>query len=184
MLIKAASWRKRLGRSPPTARVPSSRLGHSMLVSWWTKRGLGRFFARFLPFSPTTNFIPKFLHTHLIHFVSSALVMVRLAWSAGILATHGPIIRGFIATHPPTRPCVGHELRIFNEMHKEIKHRLNSGNACYYALQELLSSQLLSKNIKLKINKTVILPVILYECETWTLTLREEKSLQVFEIKF
>ena len=32
-----------------------------------------------------------------------------------------------------------------NEMHKEIKHRLNSGNACYYALQGLLSSQLLSK---------------------------------------
>ena len=47
-----------------------------------------------------------------------------------------------------------------NEMHKEIKHRLNSGNACYYALQRLLSSQLLSKNIKLKIYKTAILPVI------------------------
>ncbi|PSN38677.1 hypothetical protein C0J52_08897 [Blattella germanica] len=49
-----------------------------------------------------------------------------------------------------------------NEIQKEIKHRLNSGNACYYALQRLLSSQLLSKNIKLKIYKTVILPVILY----------------------
>ena len=46
------------------------RLGHSMWVSWWTKRGLGRFFSGFLPFSPTTNFIPPFLHTHLIHFVS------------------------------------------------------------------------------------------------------------------
>ena len=51
-------------------------------------------------------------------------------------------------------------------MHKEIKHRLNSGNACYYALQGLLSSQLLSKNIKLKIYKTAILPVILDGCET------------------
>ncbi|PSN31574.1 hypothetical protein C0J52_20807 [Blattella germanica] len=61
-----------------------------------------------------------------------------------------------------------------NEIQKEIKHRLNSGNACYYVLQRLLSSQLLSKNIKLKIYKTVILPVILYGCETWTLTLREE----------
>ena len=70
-----------------------------------------------------------------------------------------------------------------NEMHKEIKHRLNSGNACYYALQRLLSSQLLSKNIKLRIYKTVILRVILYGCETWTLTLREEKSLRVFENK-
>ena len=53
-----------------------------------------------------------------------------------------------------------------NEMHKEIKYRLNSGNACYYALQGLLSSQLLSKKVKLKIYKTVILPVILYGCET------------------
>ncbi|PSN39817.1 hypothetical protein C0J52_18431 [Blattella germanica] len=54
---------------------------------------------------------------------------------------------------------------------------LNSGNACYYALQRLLSSQLVSINIKLKIYKTVILPVILYGCETWTLSLREEKRL-------
>ena len=45
-----------------------------------------------------------------------------------------------------------------NEMHKEIKHWLNSGNAFY------LSSQLLSKNIKLKIYKTDILPVKLYGC--------------------
>ena len=56
--------------SPPTARVPSSHLGHSVWVPWWTKRGLGRFFTVFLPFSPTTNFLPPFLHTHLIHFVS------------------------------------------------------------------------------------------------------------------
>ena len=57
-------------RSPPTAGVPSSRLGPSIWVSWWTKRGLGRFFTGFLSFSPTTNFIPPFLHPHLIHFVS------------------------------------------------------------------------------------------------------------------
>ena len=60
-------------RSPSTAGVPSSRLGSSMWVSWWTKRDLGRFFSGFLPFSPTTNFIPPFLHTHLtisFHFIS------------------------------------------------------------------------------------------------------------------
>jgi len=39
---------------------------------------------------------------------------------------------------------------------------------------------LLSKNLKLKIYKTVILPV-LYGCETWTLTLREKRRLRVFE---
>ena len=65
-----------------------------MWGSWWTKRGLGRFFTGFLPFSPTINFIPPFLHIHLIRFISSALVMVRQAWSAGTLATHGPIIWG------------------------------------------------------------------------------------------
>ena len=53
-----------------TAVVPSSRLGPSMWVSWWKKRGLGRFFSGFLPFSPITNFIPPFLHSHFIHFVS------------------------------------------------------------------------------------------------------------------
>ena len=57
-------------RTPPTAGVPSSRLGHSMWVSWLTKRSLGRLFSGILPFSPTINFIPPFLHTHLIHFVT------------------------------------------------------------------------------------------------------------------
>jgi hypothetical protein len=44
-----------------------------------------------------------------------------------------------------------------------------------------LSSRLLSKNIKIRIYKTVILPVVLYGCETWSLTLREEHRLRVFE---
>ena len=44
-----------------------------------------------------------------------------------------------------------------------------------------LSSRLLSKNIKIKIYRTIILPVVLYGCETWSLTLREEHRLRVFE---
>ena len=69
-------------RSPPTAGVPSSRLVPSMWVSWWTKRGLGRVFTGFLPFSPTTNFIPPFSphSSHPFRFISSALVMVLQAW--------------------------------------------------------------------------------------------------------
>ena len=55
---------------PPSAGVPSLRLIHSTWVLWWKKRRLGRFFSRFLQFSPATNFIPPFLDTHLIHFVS------------------------------------------------------------------------------------------------------------------
>ena len=46
-------------------------------------------------------------------------------------------------------------------------------------MQNLLSSRLLSKN--LKTSRTVILPVVLYGCETWSLTLREERKLRVFE---
>ncbi|KAJ4431639.1 hypothetical protein ANN_20238 [Periplaneta americana] len=57
------------------------------------------------------------------------------------------------------------------------------GNACYYSVEKLLSSSLLSKNLKVRIYKTVILPVVLYGCETWTLTLREEQILRVFENK-
>ncbi|KAJ4448643.1 hypothetical protein ANN_00033 [Periplaneta americana] len=57
------------------------------------------------------------------------------------------------------------------------------GNACYYSVEKLLSSSLLSKNLKVRIYKTVILPVLLYGCETWTLTLREEHRFRVFENK-
>jgi hypothetical protein len=67
-----------------------------------------------------------------------------------------------------------------NCMQEEIKSILNSGNACYHSVQRLLSSRLLSSNIKVKINKTIILPVVLYGCETWSLTLREEHRLRVF----
>jgi hypothetical protein len=64
---------------------------------------------------------------------------------------------------------------------KEIKRRLNSGNACYDSFQNLLSSRLLSKNLKIRIYKTILLPVVLYGCETWSLTLKEEHRLRVFE---
>jgi len=53
-----------------------------------------------------------------------------------------------------------------NSIPEETKSRLNSGNACYHSVQNLLSSRLLSKNIKIKIYRTIILPVVLYGCET------------------
>jgi hypothetical protein len=68
-----------------------------------------------------------------------------------------------------------------NCMHKEIKSRLNSGNACYHSIQSPLSSRLLSRNVKVKIYKTTILPVVLYGCETCSLILRENHRLRVFE---
>jgi hypothetical protein len=48
----------------------------------------------------------------------------------------------------------------------EIKRRFTSGNACYHSVQNLLSSRLLSKNVKIRTYKTTILPVVLYGCET------------------
>jgi hypothetical protein len=68
-----------------------------------------------------------------------------------------------------------------NLIQEEIKRRLNSGNACYHSVQNLLSSQLLSKNLKIRTYETIILPVVLYGCETWSLTLREEHRQGVFE---
>jgi hypothetical protein len=64
---------------------------------------------------------------------------------------------------------------------EEIKRRLNSGNACYHSVQNLLFFLLLPKNLKSRIFETIILPVVLYGFETWSLTLREEHRLKVFE---
>ena len=50
-------------------------------------------------------------------------------------------------------------------------------------MQNLLSSSLLPKNVKIKIHRTTILPVVLYGCETWSFTLSEERRLRVFENK-
>ena len=66
-------------------------------------------------------------------------------------------------------------------MCEEIKSRLKLGNAYYYSVQNLFSSSLLSKNLKIKIYRTIILPVVLYGCETWSLKLRDEHRLRVFE---
>ena len=68
-----------------------------------------------------------------------------------------------------------------NSIAEEIKSRLRSGNACCHSVQNLSSSRLLSKNLKIKIYRTIILPVVLNGLETWSLTLREERKLRVFE---
>jgi len=68
-----------------------------------------------------------------------------------------------------------------NSIQEEINNRLNLGNACYHWVQKPLSFTLLSENIKLKIHKTIILPVVSYGSKTWSLTLREERRLRVSE---
>jgi hypothetical protein len=62
---------------------------------------------------------------------------------------------------------LGTNLRNQTCIHEVIKSRSKSANACYHSVQNLLSSSLLSKNIKTKTHRIVILPVALYDCETW-----------------
>jgi hypothetical protein len=68
-----------------------------------------------------------------------------------------------------------------NLVQEEIRRRMNSGNTGCLLIQNILSSRLLSKNLKIRIYKTIILHVVLYGCETWYLTLRKEHGLKVFE---
>ena len=76
---------------------------------------------------------------------------------------------------------MGKTLTNQNSIVEEIKSRLWSGNACYHSVQNILSSRLLTKNVKIKIYRTIILPVVMYGCEAWSLTLREERKLRFFE---
>jgi len=68
-----------------------------------------------------------------------------------------------------------------NSIQQEIKISLKSGNVCYHSVQNILSYRLLSENIQIKKYRTVILPLVLNGCETWSLTLREGCRLKVFE---
>jgi len=77
--------------------------------------------------------------------------------------------------------CLETTLTNQNSIEEEIKRRLKPGNACYHSVQNVLSSRLLSKNLKIKKWRNVIVPVVLYGCETWSVILREECRLRVFE---
>ena len=68
---------------------------------------------------------------------------------------------------------VGTNLTNENSIQQTIRIRMKSRIACYHSVQNLLSSVLLSKNMQIGIYRTIILPVVLYGCETWFPTLRE-----------
>jgi hypothetical protein len=73
---------------------------------------------------------------------------------------------------------LGTTLKNQNSIQEEIRSRLMLGNACYYSVQNILSSSLLPRNLKIKIYRTVILPVVLYGCENWSLTLRDVEHMK------
>jgi hypothetical protein len=68
-----------------------------------------------------------------------------------------------------------------NLIQEEIKRRLNLDNVCYHSVQDILPSYLMLRNIQNRIYRTIFSPVVLYGCETWSLTLREVHRLRVFE---
>ena len=67
-----------------------------------------------------------------------------------------------------------------NSIQEEIKSRVKLWNACYNSVQDLLSSSLLNKNLKIKVYRTIILPTV-YGCETCSHILGLERRLRVFE---
>jgi hypothetical protein len=68
-----------------------------------------------------------------------------------------------------------------NLIQEEIEKSFNSGNACYHSVQNLLFSHLLFKILKIRIYMTIMFPLVLYGCETWSPTLREEHRLKMIE---
>ena len=68
-----------------------------------------------------------------------------------------------------------------NPIQEEIKSRIKLVNTCYHSVPKVLSSGLLHKNKKNKKYRTIILQEVLFGCETWSLKLRKERRLRVFE---
>ena len=68
-----------------------------------------------------------------------------------------------------------------NSIQEVIRGRINSGNACYHSVQNILPSTLLAINLEIKTYRNIILPVVLCGCETCVFTFREERRLRVFE---
>ena len=93
----------------------------------------------------------------------------------GLMANERIRITSSLCEKVKTFKYLGSLLINKNYIHKEIKCRLQEGNIYCYSIQTLLSSRLLSKNLRIKIFKTIKLPVLLYECEAWSPTLREER---------
>ena len=78
---------------------------------------------------------------------------------------------------------LGSLLTTKNCIQEEIKCRLKAGNSFYYSVQTLLFSQLLSGNLKIKIYKIIILPIVLYDCETWSLTLTSQALASLYVVR-
>jgi hypothetical protein len=71
-----------------------------------------------------------------------------------------------------------------NEIQEEIKARIHASNRCYFGLNKLFKSRMLSKRLKVQLYRTLIRPVVMYGCETWTLHNIQQNNLLVFAKSF
>jgi hypothetical protein len=78
---------------------------------------------------------------------------------------------------------LGTQVNAQNIMKEEMNSRIKRGNIVFYANKSLLGNKLLTRKAKIKLYKSVILPVVTYGCETWTMNEAEEEKLQIFERK-
>ena len=78
---------------------------------------------------------------------------------------------------------LGVNIKEKNNMHNEIRMRLNAANRCYFTMKEMFSSKLLSRRTKQRLNCTYLRPIVTYACETWSSTQGDEERLQSFERK-
>ena len=78
---------------------------------------------------------------------------------------------------------LGSIINVSNDIEEEIQIRTSQGNKCFYALRHLFKSSLLSRSTKFRLYRTMVRPIVMYGCETWTLTNRLENTLNVFERK-
>jgi hypothetical protein len=76
---------------------------------------------------------------------------------------------------------LGRKITNKNFIHEEIKCKLNSRNACYNLVRNIIFSRLISKHLKVKVHKTINLSVVLYGFETWHITIRKECVWKVYE---
>lgn len=70
-----------------------------------------------------------------------------------------------------------------NDCSKDIKARISAGNRCYYALGKVMRTRYISKQTKLLIYKTIIKPIVVYGCESWTMTEQQQQQLRRWERK-
>ena len=112
-------------------------------------------------------------HVFPLHFLSN-MTIVSLSFKNVMYSTKNSYEKMKIFKH------LGSLLRNQYSIHEEIKCSLKAWNLCYYLVEALLSSRRPSKNLKRRIYKRIILPVVLYVYGTWSLTSWKERRLRVF----